>query len=227
MKALYFFFDFLSPYSYLAWQWLYQEHESLQRAGMHVHLRPVPMAIVIKKFVDKGPGEIPPKRDFLFKVVLSRAQALNIPLACPPKIPFDTYPALRILASLGEHSEQMSFGHKVFSAIWGQGLSLTEDLLSQILTSVVVPSRVHAVEQHSQSREISALIKSFMKQTQEFGVFGVPSFVLAENGGTELFWGHDSIPLLQSAMAGEAWYNQMEYVKFMRALGTPEQHDNL
>ena len=222
MKTLHFFFDFLSPYSYLAWQWLYQEHEKLQLSGVQVHLRPIPMAIIIKKFVDKGPGEIPPKRDFLFKVVLNRAKALNISLACPPKIPFDSYPALRILASLTEHSRQMDFGHEVFSAIWGQGFLPTEELLSKILNSVLPPLSAQEAQQRAQARETSIMMKGFIKEAYEYGVFGVPSFVLASKDGAtgaELFWGHDAISALQTAIIGEAWYNQVEYAKFTEALG--------
>ncbi|HAZ14297.1 MAG: hypothetical protein A2X86_18910 [Bdellovibrionales bacterium GWA2_49_15] len=218
MKTLYFFFDFLSPYSYLAWQWLSQEHERLQSTGMQVYLRPVPMAIIIKKFVDKGPGEIPPKRDFLFKVVLNRAQDLKIPLACPPKIPFDTYPALRIMASLVDDSARIDFGNKVFSATWGQGLPLTDELLAKILNSMISPDLAKAIQERSQSRETSIMMKGFIREAQEFGVFGVPSFILENGQGTELFWGHDAIGALQSAIAGEAWYNQVEYAKFTRAL---------
>ena len=219
MKTLFFYFDFLSPYSYLAWQWFNEKHEELRSQGVQIHVRPVSMAIIIKKYVDKGPGEIPPKRDFLFKVVLHRAQALKIPLTCPSKIPFDSYMALRYVASLSSDPRcQVSFVTKIFSAIWGQGLSLTDEMIAQSLSELLASDQVQTVGQLALSRETSGNMKRFMKEAQDYGVFGVPSFVLVKEEGPELFWGHDAIPALESALRGEAWYNQVEYAKFTRSL---------
>ena len=88
-----FLFDFISPFSYLAWQWIHEVAETHERP---IEYQPVLFAALLNHFGHLGPAEIEPKRRYIFKQVARRAHALRLQLAPPPSHPFNPLLALRI-----------------------------------------------------------------------------------------------------------------------------------
>lgn len=68
MKQISFYFDFVSPYSFLAWGELLQIAARNQAA---LRIVPVLLAGLLNAHGQKGPAEIPAKRDYVFKVRLN------------------------------------------------------------------------------------------------------------------------------------------------------------
>ena len=85
MKDIEFYFDFLSPYSYLAWNWVRQ---NLNKYNFSFY--PVPLASLIRNYETKGPAEIEPKRNYLFKHCLRYAELNRIPFHPPHQLPFNS-----------------------------------------------------------------------------------------------------------------------------------------
>src|SRR5690349_24411474 len=81
-----FWFDFISPFGYLAWQRI---HSLVDAHGRDVVYRPTLFAALLNHWGQLGPAEIPPKRVFVFKQVLRRAHVLGVPLVPPPRHPFN------------------------------------------------------------------------------------------------------------------------------------------
>ena len=69
------YFDFVSPFSYLQCEQL----PALERT-IRVHYRPVLFAGLLKAHGHKGPAEIPAKRRFTYRFVVWQARQLKIPL---------------------------------------------------------------------------------------------------------------------------------------------------
>ena len=71
MRTLDFYFDFLSPYAYLAWR-----QAGAFCAAQRLTLRPRPMVFImaLRHWGHLGPAQIPPKRDFTFKDIQRRAR---------------------------------------------------------------------------------------------------------------------------------------------------------
>src|SRR5690554_5088901 len=88
-----FWFDFISPYAYLAWQRI---HPVVEAHGRALIYRPVLFAGLLDHWGQLGPAEIPPKREFVFRQVLRRAAALGVPLEPPPSHPFNSLLGLRL-----------------------------------------------------------------------------------------------------------------------------------
>ncbi len=89
MKHLTFWFDPISPFSYLAFERLPQ---SLEGLSVEVTYRPVLFAALLKHWGQKGPAEIDPKRAWTFRHVHWLAHHHAIPMDTPAQHPFNPLP---------------------------------------------------------------------------------------------------------------------------------------
>lgn len=80
-SAMLFYFDFISPYAYLAWTQLPALAARHERELVPV---PVLFAALLNAHGQKGPAEIPAKRIYLFKDVCRKAHLLGLPPPSPP-----------------------------------------------------------------------------------------------------------------------------------------------
>src|ERR1700754_987264 len=90
------YFDFISPYAYLAWT---QLPGLAARHGCTIEPIPVLFAALLEHHGTRGPAEVPAKRRYLLVDVAPKARALGVPVGLPPHHPFNPLLALR-LASL-------------------------------------------------------------------------------------------------------------------------------
>ncbi len=179
-----FYFDFLSPYSYLAWCQL-REMKFEQHAQLCY--KPVVLSQVIGAHQSKGPSEIPPKRDYLFKDCLRKAHDHSIPFVVPKRLPFNSLYALRISLKQIAGERQFELIDKFFRAAWEEGNDLGDtNQLSLILNDD------HSMIDLATSPQARKQLKENTQEAIDKGAFGVPTFVTSG----ELFWGHDSIPHL-------------------------------
>lgn len=91
MATLRWYFDFVSPYSYLHWQKLKQLPQFAQ-----IQTVPIAFGAVLHHLGNLGPAEIPAKRRFMYRQLLWTAQAEGTPLRFPPGHPFNPLSALRL-----------------------------------------------------------------------------------------------------------------------------------
>ncbi|MBW8721672.1 MAG: DsbA family protein, partial [Polaromonas sp.] len=75
MKHITFYFDFISPYAYLAFEHL---PEALKGLSYSVSYRPVLFAAMLKHHGQLGPAEIAPKRDWTYRQALWHAHSKGI-----------------------------------------------------------------------------------------------------------------------------------------------------
>ncbi|MFB6375213.1 MAG: DsbA family protein, partial [Bradymonadaceae bacterium] len=119
MMTLDFYFDYLSPYSYLAWKRL---PELLDGRDVDLQPRPVLLAGLLDHWGQRGPAEIPAKRDWLIRDVLRFAARDGIPVTFPDPHPFNPLHALRVSQpSVCGDDQQRTIIDAVFTAVWGNG----------------------------------------------------------------------------------------------------------
>jgi 2-hydroxychromene-2-carboxylate isomerase len=73
-----FFYDFISPYSYLAFRQLKRLRTKYGGERLQVSYKPVVFGALLTHWSNKGPAEIPPKREFVFRDVY-RCAASSLP----------------------------------------------------------------------------------------------------------------------------------------------------
>ena len=192
LRTIPFYFDFISPYAYLAWTQLPKLAEEL-----HVRFEPVPIlfAALLNHHGQKGPAEIPPKKLYVFKDTLRRAARLGIPLTAPPSHPFNPLPALRLASVPMDEAARHRLIDGLFQRTWAEGSGVDDpEKLIPFANAHGISDPVAAVT----SPEVKLALRTQTDRALKDGVFGVPTMVV----DGELFWGADSLPHLADFLRG-------------------------
>ena len=201
MKTFAFYFDFLSPFSYLAWQ-------ELKKSKLSFTMHPVALGSLLNHWEIKGPGEITPKREFLLRQCFRIAHERGINFTTPKTHPFNSLYALRLALSSTAGVDQFKVVDLLWKAGWDDGIDMGEP---DELIRVLKEGGLNGTElyEKSFSKEARAELKSNINQALSQGVFGVPSFV----ADGELFWGQDSLKYLELFLDGQDNFNREKYEK--------------
>lgn len=176
MKTVEWFFDFVSPYSYL-------QCEKLAELPNHVQLvyKPVLFAALLNHWGQKGPAEIEEKRKFTYRSVLWVAQKYGIPFTFPRAHPFNPLPLLRLSIALDNQPDAV---RKLFRFVYRDGHLPDESAAWSALTQAL---NVPDADQLIQSAAVKQQLHDNTQEAISKGVFGVPTLRIDD----ELFWGVD------------------------------------
>ncbi|QXQ01908.1 DsbA family protein [Stenotrophomonas indicatrix] len=185
MPTLRWYFDFVSPYSYLHWQKVKQ----LPQFG---RIQPVPIAFgaVLHHLGNLGPAEIPAKRRFMYRQLLWTAQAEGTPLRFPPGHPFNPLAALRLCLAAGASTAAVDV---LFDWIWRDGRAGDT---AEALREPAARLGISDVEAAIGEPAIKEQLRRNTEAAIEAGVFGVPTLAI----DAELFWGNDTHPLMAAVL---------------------------
>ena len=184
MRRVTWYFDFVSPFSYLCLARLGELPDDVE-----LDYRPVLFAGLLQHFGQKGPAEIDAKRRWTYRWCQWSAQRLGLPFRFPATHPFNPLHHLRL--AIAARSEPAAV-KRIFEALWTTGGE---------------PANPEAYAELARELGVDALsaaapvVKQTLRENTEraaaAGVFGVPSF---EADG-EIFWGVDSVDLLKAFLA--------------------------
>ena len=202
-KKIEFYFDFLSPYSYVAWTWVKSQ-------PLDFDFYPVSVASLISHYETKGPAQIKPKRNYLFKDLLRFTKLHNIPFVTPKNLPFNSLYALRLSLFSVSGSLQKEVIDAIFTAGWVEGKDIGSDsVLREILEAKKLP--VDQLFEKMEAKDARAQLKSNVELALSKELFGVPSFLVDE----EMFWGNDSVKYLEMYLNGTDPLDQEKYKEFL------------
>ena len=188
------YFDFVSPYSYLA---LTRLAPFGARRGLAWEPRPVFYAALLDANHLVGPAETSAKRRYTLTDVLRAAEHLGVPLAGPPTHPFRSLEALRVATLFAGHPRALELSVALSSACWAEGRDLTD---WEVLTEIVGRVGMDAGDlgARASAPEVKRALQERTAAAIAAGVFGVPTFEL----DGELFWGHDRLDQLAARIEG-------------------------
>lgn len=175
------FFDFVSPFSYLQFKRLDRLPSTFNYAMV-----PVLFAGLLKHWEHKGPAEISPKRIDTYRYCQWLAEHLGIEFKLPQAHPFNPLPYLRLCISLGASREVVG---TIFDYIWTQDAPVHTDAGIQGLADRL---QVENLPQLLDSQATKQQLRVNTDRAIVEGVYGVPTFVV----GTERFWGFDQMEML-------------------------------
>jgi 2-hydroxychromene-2-carboxylate isomerase len=198
-----FYFDFLSPYSYVAWTWV-------RRQEYNFEFIPVSIPSIVAHYETKGPAQIKPKRNYLFKDLLRFTKLNNIPFTTPKNLPFNALYALRLALATVSQSEQKRLIDVIFRAGWEKGLDIGDDVVLREILSKEDFS-VDELFSKMETKEARVELKKNIERALSNGVFGVPTFIV----DGELFWGNDSINYLEMFIKNEDPLDYKKYKDFL------------
>jgi 2-hydroxychromene-2-carboxylate isomerase len=192
-RTVRFYYDFSSPYSYLAATQIDQVAASV---GGVVEWRPFLLGALFKQL---GTPMVPlhsfsqAKQDWSRNDLHDWAGHWQVPFRWPSRFPMRTVTALRMALAV-EESARPDFSRRLFHAYWAEDRDLNDPaVLTAITGDPVLVERAH-----NDSDLKQALIDS-TDDARQAGACGAPFFVV----GDQLFWGQDRLPLVARALAGE------------------------
>jgi 2-hydroxychromene-2-carboxylate isomerase len=190
VPELEFFYDFVSPYSYLAST---RVEEVARRAGGTVRFRPFLLGGVFKATGNRAPIEIEAKGRHMWRDLERWASRLGVPFARPAVFPAASILALRCALAAEEQGKLVPFTHAAFRAYWGEGGDLSSpDLVARAASSVGLDGAALVA---AAPRFKEALARS-TQEAVDRGAFGAPTFFVAG----ELFVGNDRLDFVEEAL---------------------------
>jgi 2-hydroxychromene-2-carboxylate isomerase len=192
------YFDFVSPFSYLQCEQLPVLERSLR-----VRYRPVLFAGLLEANDHRGPAEIAAKRRFTYRFVVWQARQLGIPLKFPAAHPFNPLPLLRLAIAADCEPDAV---RKIFRFVWRDGrLGDLPIEWAELTAELGLPDAAERIA----SAEIKNALRRNTDEAIARGVFGVPTLAI----GDELFWGADATAMAGDYMAAGCRYTDPEMTR--------------
>ena len=199
MKHLTFYLDFISPYAYLAFHAL---PTSLLGLSYSVTYQPVFLGALLKHNAMLGPGEVPPKRAWMYRQVQWLAQQQGLKLEMPALHPFNPLALLRLAVAMQAQGQPNRYVcETLFRHVWEGGQDAADPVRLAALAEHLAPTRAPGAD------DVKAQLKTHADEAIALGVFGVPA--IAVDG--KVFWGLDSLPMLRSYVQGDAWFTDAHW----------------
>ena len=186
-----FYFDFSSPYSYIASEWI----EALAaRHGRTVRWHAILLGVTFQAAQLKSPVDYPIKRDYAMRDFERSARFESVPLRMPEKFPIPTQNVARIFWWLQDrHSASASgWARHCLRAYFARGVDVSDPArLRQLAREFGIdPNEAEAVWSDPAWK---ARLKAANDAAIACGVFGAPYFII----DNEPFWGNDRRPQIE------------------------------
>jgi len=187
--AIDFYFDFVSPYSYLATTRL---GAFSRQYGAEIEWIPINLPKLIHWAGNTPPSAIKKKAMYSLRDLKRWAKFLDVPFTMIRPGSFDSRPAMRTaLALAGEHRKRFSLA--VFNSIWSGAVDPKQaDWLEQVVALHHLP--------HGWLSGQDDRLDALTRQALDAGAFGAPTFFLhRQRGRAEMFFGIDRMDFLARA----------------------------
>ncbi|MCI2245280.1 DsbA family protein [Xanthomonas sp. PPL568] len=180
------YFDFISPFSYLHWQ-------QVKTLPEFARIQPVPIVFgaVLAQLQTRGPAEVPHKREFTYRFVQWQAQQQGVPLRFPPAHPFNPLTALRLCVAAGTTPQAID---AIFDWLWRDGHAGDD---AAALAPVGQALGIADVAAATAEAQVKAQLRANTEQALAAGVFGVPTLQIDDT----LLWGNDAHALMRAVLA--------------------------
>lgn len=190
-----FFFDFSSPFAYLA---SCRIEAIAARHGREVWWRPMMLGPALAASGNRPNIQVPLKGRYFERDVPRSARMLGIPFKMPRRFPLVTLTAARAFYWLEEAAPERAvpFAKAVFKAFFVEDRDVTDrGVLAELLAAVGADAQT-ALAAGGEAR-IKERLKAVTGEAVAHGVFGAP-FILVDG---EPFWGVDRLDQVEHWLA--------------------------
>jgi 2-hydroxychromene-2-carboxylate isomerase len=191
-----FWFDFSSPYSYLASEKI---EELAARHGRRVEFKPTLLGVIFRTTGGVPLTElVPPKASYFAHDFERSARFAGVAYRHPSVFPISTVNAARAFLWLQEKDEPAAvrFLHAAFRGYFSQDRNLAEP---EVLGALAAEAGADPVQlaRGIQEPAVKDRLKALVDESIARGVFGAPTIFV----DGEMFWGHDRLPQVERWLA--------------------------
>jgi 2-hydroxychromene-2-carboxylate isomerase len=201
-SAIDFYFDFSSPYSYIASEWV---EAVAARHGRAVQWHAILLGATFQAAELKSPVSHPLKREYSLRDFARSARFAGVPFEMPAKFPIPTQNAARVfwwLHDTASPEQAAAWAHAGLRALFTRAVDLSDPVALRALCEA---SGIDGAA--AQAAWTDPLWKERLKRENDAaiaaGVFGAPYFI----ADGEPFWGNDRRAQLEAWLAGQADFN--------------------
>jgi len=194
-----FYFEFASPYGYLASTRI---DAIAERHGRTVAWHPIMLGAAFKETGARPLTETPLKGPYLLHDVPRFARLLGVPLTLPPVMPMNSLAASRACIWLEEAdpAQARPLARALLHAHWGEGRDLSlPEAVAEVAAGLAIDRG--ALLAAVADQRIKDRLKDQTQAAIERGVFGSP-FIFVDG---EPFWGADRLAQIEAWLARGGW----------------------
>jgi len=184
-KSLDFYFDFVSPYSFLA----HKEVQKLEKKNLiKVQYKPILLGGLHNLHGIKAPAFIPSKAKFMIRDCKLVAEKNKIKFTFNSYFPIKTVDLMRGVFIAREDEFESYYINKIFESIWRDGLNMNDqNIVDKILKNININPKTFFLRASGQS--VKNVLRKKTDEAFEKGVFGAPTFLVNK----KIFWGQDRL----------------------------------
>jgi len=185
IKPFEFYFDFGSPYSFLA----HKEIRKIEKKyTTKIKYMPVLLGRILKMAGTKANVDVPIKAKYMIKDCKLWAEKNNILFKFNNYFPIITLSLMRCVLVAEKKEISNNFINNVFDAIWEDGLNMNDtNIVEKLLKNLGINPKIFLM--NSTTPEVKEDLKKRTAKAFEKGVFGVPTFIVNNKN----FWGQDRL----------------------------------
>ena len=181
-KGIDFYFDFISPYTYIG-------HKRIEQQGSELKFtyKPILLGGLHKSWNITPQAFIEPKKQFMIMDCELVSKKLNIDFKFNSKFPLATVKLMRGCLTL--EGEQLNKYIKViFDAYWKDDIDISDNAnLSSLLAKIDI--NIDDFNKKTEDEEIKERLKKLTNDAFKKNIFGAPTYVVNDKN----FWGQDRL----------------------------------
>jgi 2-hydroxychromene-2-carboxylate isomerase len=198
LKTVEFYYDLVSPYSYLA-------HREVSRIcdehGADLSFRPMLLGAVHNAVGLQAPIETEAKARYQARDIRRWAEHYGLPMEFPEPFPFRTLKTMRAAMFLKGRGELEAFTREAFALYWEEGgaprgLQEADEDGPVAEAARRIGADPEEVLAGASAPEAKEALKSATGEAVGRGVFGAPAFFV----GDEMFFGNDRLRFVEGAL---------------------------
>ena len=194
-----FWFDFSSPYGYIAAQLI---DDVAARHGRSVDWHPILLGPIFKSVGTAPLTLLPIKGEYSKHDFARMARYHKVAFRLPEKFPVGTQVAARAfyLIADGDAGKARDFARRVYRAYFADGHDVADPAVVMELAAAAGADTA-ALAGPLKGEAIKERVKGEVEGAMKAGVFGSPHFIV----DGEPFWGVDRIPMMEEWMRTGGW----------------------
>lgn len=211
-----FFYDFTSPYTYLAST---QIDAVAEKHGVKVSWEPALLGGVMKAVGNQPPALLVPRGEYMLQDLTRWSALYGVPFRFSPCFPLNSMAALR--GALGVRMRAPAsfakYNHAMFRAAWVDGRDIgSKDVIEAIAKEAQLAPEI--VLSANDAPNVKELLKEQTQRAVSTGAFGMPWVVVEQelaDGGVsrEGYFGNDRLPMLDARLSRGAPWPKSEMAK--------------
>ncbi|MDP2345790.1 MAG: DsbA family protein [Deltaproteobacteria bacterium] len=202
MVKIDFFYDIVSPYSYLAFEVLERYRESWK---LDLVMRPAFLAGVFKATGNEAPAVLPSRGAYLAQDLRRAAKYFDLPLGFPEDFPANTLSTMRLLSLVADERPErlLPLSRAFWQRSWRDSQEVSKpDSMRAVCAAVDVdPALVDRIGEQA----VKDRLKAHTDEAVARGAFGFPAMLTVIDGDEQLFFGSDRLNVMAFEL-GLPWH---------------------